>query len=102
MLTWPTATPLAAREIAKTRPAVVVSLASMNAHLDKIVFCALTTRLRPRSRSRVRCACPGRKAEIAINQIRTISTARLSRRLDRLEPSTAAQVPQTIAEMYGA
>jgi mRNA interferase MazF len=89
-------------EIAKTRPVVVVSLDAMNRHLDTVVVCPLTTRLHPRWRSRIQCVCAGRKAEIAVDQIRTITKERLGRRLDRLEPSTAAQVRQIITEMYGA
>jgi mRNA interferase MazF len=93
--------PTRGREIAKTRPVVVVSLDAMNRHLDTVVVCPMTTRLHPRWRSRVQCACAGRRAEIAVDQIRTISKERLGRRVDRLAPSAAAQLRQIIIEMYG-
>ncbi len=93
--------PTRGSEIAKTRPVVVVSLDAMNRHLDTVVVCPLTTRLHPRWRSRIQCPCAGRKAEIAVDQIRTISKERLGRRVDRLAPSRAAQLRRLITEMYG-
>ena len=93
--------PTRGREIAKTRPVVVVSQDDMNRFLDTVVVCPLTSKLHPRWRSRIQTACAGRKAEIAVDQIRTISKERLGRRLDELEPATAAQLRRTITEMYG-
>lgn len=93
--------PTRGREIAKTRPVVVVSQNEMNRHLDTVVVCPLTTKLHPRWRSRIQIACAGRKAEIAVDQIRTLSKERLGRRLDVLEPSEAAQLRRLITEMYG-
>ena len=92
--------PTRGREIAKTRPVVVVSRDDMNRFLDTVVVCPLTTKLHPRWRSRVQAACAGRKAEIAADQIRTISKERLGRRLDALEPATAMQLRRLISEMY--
>ena len=93
--------PTRGSEIAKTRPVVVVSLDAMNRHLDTVVACPLTTRLHLRWRSRIQCACAGRKAEIAVDQIRTISKKRLGPRIDRLESSLAARFRHLITEMYG-
>jgi mRNA interferase MazF len=93
--------PARGSEIAKTRPVVVVSLDAMNRHLDTVVVCPLTTRLHPRWRSRIQCACADRRAEIAVDQIRTISKERIGRRIDRLAPSLAAQLRHLITEMYG-
>jgi len=80
---------------------VVVSLDAMNRHLDTVVVCPLTTRLHPAWRSRIACACAGRPAEIAVDQIRTLSKERIGRRLDRLTPAVAAQLRRLITEMYG-
>ena len=93
--------PVRGREISKTRPVVVVSHDNMNRFLDTVVVCPLTTKLHPRWRSRVQTVCAGRKAEIAVDQIRTVSKQRLGRRLDELEPATAALVRRLITEMYG-
>ncbi|MGH7948547.1 MAG: type II toxin-antitoxin system PemK/MazF family toxin [Candidatus Binataceae bacterium] len=93
--------PTRGREIAKTRPVVIVSRDDMNRVLDTVVVCPLTTKLHPRWRSRVQTVCADRKAEIAVDQIRTISKERLGRRLDELEPATAMQLRRLIIEMYG-
>ena len=93
--------PVRGREISKTRPVVVVSHDNMNRFLDTVVVCPLTTKLHPRWRSRVQTVCAGRKAEIAVDQIRTVSKQRLGRRLDELEPATAVLVRRLITEMYG-
>lgn len=85
----------------KVRPVVVVSLEEMNAVLDTIVVCPLTTRLHPRWRSRLRIKCAGTPAEIAVDQIRAISSSRLRRRIDAVPPSAASQLRQLITEMYG-
>jgi mRNA interferase MazF len=89
------------REIAKTRPVVIVSRDEMNRHLDTVVVCPLTTKIHPRWRSRVQVTCARRKAEIAVDQIRTISTSRLGKRLGSLSALHAEQLRQLISEMYG-
>jgi len=88
-------------EMAKTRPVVVVSQDAMNRHLETIVVCPLTTKLHPAWRSRVQIRCAGKPAEIAVDQIRTISKVRLIRRLDVLAATEAGKVRQAIVEMYG-
>ena len=93
--------PTRGAEIAKTRPVVVVSPVAMNRYLDTVVVCPLTTKLHPRWRSRVQVECAGRKAEVAVDQIRTISKLRLGRRLDALEAASAARIRQLITEMFG-
>jgi mRNA interferase MazF len=93
--------PVRGREIAKTRPVVVVSQDEMNRNLDTVVVCPLTTKLHPRWRSRIQVVCARRKAEIAVDQIRTLSKERLGKRLDELAPAEAAQLRRLISEMYG-
>jgi mRNA interferase MazF len=74
----------------------------MNRHLDTVVVCPLTSQLHPRWRSRLQCKCEGRKAEIAVDQIRAISKARLVKRLDRLKPPLELELRALIVEMYGS
>ena len=93
--------PTRGAEIAKTRPVVVVSRDEMNQYLDTIVVCPLTTKLHPRWRSRIQVTCARRKAEIAVDQIRTISKDRLTKRLDHLSVADAARIRRLIVEMYG-
>lgn len=93
--------PVIGGEMAKTRPAVVVSADEMNAALETVVVCPLTTKLHPRWRSRVPITTGGKRAEIAIDQIRTVSQRRIMRRLDKLSVKAAAELRRTISEMYG-
>jgi mRNA interferase MazF len=93
--------PTRGSEIAKTRPVVVVSQDAMNRNLDTVVVCPLTSRLHPRWRSRIQFTCAGRKAEIAVDQIRAISKERVKKRVDRLDASLAALLRHTIVQMYG-
>ncbi len=93
--------PTRGSEIAKTRPVVVLSQNEMNRFLDTVIVCPLTSRLHPRWRSRIPVRCEGRKAEIAVDQIRTISKSRLAQRIGALTPADAASVRRLIVEMYG-
>ena len=93
--------PTVGGEIRKVRPVVVVSLDEMNQFLDTIVVCPLTSTLHPQWRSRLQIRCAGQDAEIAVDQIRTISKRRLRRRLDRLTAEEAAQLRRIITKMYG-
>ena len=93
--------PTLGSEIRKVRPVVVVSQNRMNQFLDTIVVCPLTSTLHPRWRSRLQIQCAGKRAEIAVDQIRAISKQRLRNRLDRLSAEEAAQLRRIITEMYG-
>ena len=93
--------PTVGAEIRKVRPVVVVSQDDMNRFLSTVVVCPLTTSLHPQWRSRIQVTCAGREAEIAVDQIRTISKARLKERIDRLAAPIAARLRRLISEMYG-
>ena len=73
----------------------------MNHYLDTVVICPLTTTLHPRWRSRIQVKCAGKDAEIAVDQIRTISKARLNRKMDTLSSEDALKLRALITEMYG-
>ena len=93
--------PTVGAEIRKVRPVVVVSQNEMNRYLGTVVVCPLTTSLHPGWRSRIQVQCAGRDAEIAVDQIRTISKKRLKEGVDRLGPTHAARLRRLITEMYG-
>ncbi|MFZ5806447.1 MAG: type II toxin-antitoxin system PemK/MazF family toxin [Verrucomicrobiota bacterium] len=93
--------PTMGSEMQKTRPVVIVSMDEMNFALNTVVICPLTTQLHPQWRSRIQITCAGKKAEIAVDQIRAISKQRLQKRIDVLSSNSAAQLRQCISEMYG-
>ena len=93
--------PTRGSEINKTRPVVIVSDDQMNSALQTIVVCPLTTSIHPAWRSRIQIMCAGRKAEIAVDQIRAISKDRCIKKLDQLSIDAAKELRLLISEMYG-
>ncbi len=94
--------PTRGSEINKVRPVVIVSLNALNEALETVVICLLTTKLHPRWRTRLQVRCQGKLAEIAVDQIRTVSKTRLLGKMDMLKPRESAELRRLILEMYGA
>jgi mRNA interferase MazF len=97
---WVELDPARGRELRKTRPAVIVSLDVLNRALETVVVCPLTTRLHPSWRTRLQVRVAGKRAEIAADQIRTISKSRLGKKLGSLPGRDAAALRRVLAEMY--
>lgn len=98
---WVNLDPAQGSEIAKTRPAVVISDIMMNGALNTLVVCPVTSRLHPRWPSRIQARIGGMSAEIAVDQIRTVDKSRLGEKLGTLDDSVAAEVRHIITAMYG-
>lgn len=98
---WAQLDPTQGAEMAKTRPVVIVSLDVLNERLQTVTVCPLTSQLHPTWRTRVEVRVAKRRAEIAVDQIRTISKARLGRKLGALTPTDASALRRLITEMYG-
>lgn len=98
---WANLDPVKGAEMAKARPAVIVSLDVLNRRLQTVTVCPLTSQLRPAWRSRLAVRCAGRMVDIAVDQIRTVSKARLGDRLGTLNDDEAAALRRVITEMYG-
>ncbi|MBU1193531.1 MAG: type II toxin-antitoxin system PemK/MazF family toxin [Proteobacteria bacterium] len=93
--------PTIGSEIKKVRPVVIISQDEMNKYLDTVVVCPLTSKLHPLWRTRIQIKCANKNAEIAVDQIRTISKQRLQNKIDRLSDINAAQLRKLITDMYG-
>ncbi len=93
--------PTVGSEICKIRPVVIVSEDSMNKYLETVVVCPLTSKLHTKWRTRLQINCAGKQAEIAVDQIRTISKKRLRQNIDQLSATQASQLRRIITEMYG-
>ncbi len=98
---WACLDPVIDAEMKKKRPVAVVSMNQMNTGLDTIVACPLTTALHPQWRTRIQIICARRHAEIAVDQIRTLSKKRIGKILDRLSSKKSAEIRKVITEMYG-
>ena len=93
--------PTRGSEIKKVRPVVIISQNEMNIYLETVVVCPLTSKLHPQWKTRLQIKCVNKKAEIAVDQIRTISKKRLKKRIDKLSKIKAAQLRKLITDMYG-
>lgn len=93
--------PTIGSEIKKVRPVVIISQAEMNQYLETVVVCPLTSTLHPQWRTRLQIKCANKKAEVAVDQIRTISKKRLKKKIDELSKIKAAQLRKLITDMYG-
>ena len=79
--------PTIGSEIKKIRPVVIISQDEMNIFLETVVICPLTSKLHPLWRTRLQIKCASKNAEIAVDQIRTISKQRLKKKLEWLQKS---------------
>jgi mRNA interferase MazF len=98
---WADLEPAQGAEMAKKRPVVVVSMDILNQQLETVTICPLTSSLHPAWRSRLQVKIGRRHAEIAVDQIRTISKHRLGSKLATLSEAEAALLRRMITEMYG-
>jgi mRNA interferase MazF len=98
---WAVLDPSMGAEMSKTRPVVIVSLDELNAQLQTVTVCPLTSQLHPAWRCRQPVRCGSRPAEIAVDQIRTISKARLGTKIGSLADEEASALRRLITEMYG-
>jgi mRNA interferase MazF len=93
--------PTVGSEIQKTRPCVVISPDDMNAHLRTVIVAPMTTGSRP-ARFRIEVTFKGKQGLILLDQIRTLDSARLVKRLGALRPATLAATLQILQAMFSA
>ena len=98
---WANLDPVQGAEMAKRRPVVIVSLDVLNERLQTVTVCPVTSQVHPAWRSRLQVRCAGQPAEIAVDQIRTLSKGRLGEKIESLSTSQAAALRRLITEMYG-
>ncbi len=91
--------PTRGSEIRKTRPCLVVSPDELNHHLRTVIVAPMTTGGQAYP-WRVPCRFQDRAGFVAIDQLRTVDTERLARRLGRLSPAAMATVLAVLQEMF--
>ena len=99
---WANLDPTTGAEMAKTRPVVIVSLDALNDRLQTVTICPITSQLHPTWRTRLAVRVARKQAEVAVDQIRTISKARLGARIGVLTTVEAEALRRLIVEMYGS
>jgi mRNA interferase MazF len=91
--------PTLGREIKKTRPCLIVSPDELNQHLRTVIVAPMTTGGQAYP-WRVACRFQNRTGFVALDQLRTVDTERLAKRLGRLSPTTTTEVLDTLQEMF--
>jgi mRNA interferase MazF len=91
--------PTLGSEIQKTRPCLIVSPDELNQHLRTVIVAPMTTG-GGRYPWRVSCRFQRRSGFVALDQLRTVDTERLVRRLGRLTPQGVTEVLQRLQEMF--
>ncbi len=91
--------PTLGSEIRKTRPCVIVSPDELNQHLRTVIVAPMTTGGQAYP-WRVACRFQNRAGFVALDQLRTVDTERLVKRLGRLSSHTTREVLETLQEMF--
>ena len=91
--------PAVGHEIRKTRPCVVISPDEMNRSLSTAVVAPMTNKGRAYP-TRIACQFKGKAGLVVLDQVRTVDTTRLVKRLGRLSPTTMSTVLATLQEMF--
>ena len=91
--------PTRGSEIRKTRPCLVISPDEMNDHIRTVIVAPMTTKGRPYP-TRVSCTFQGKRGQIVLDQIRTVDTSRLVRRLGTISKATQTKVLDTLQEIF--
>jgi mRNA interferase MazF len=91
--------PTLGSEIKKTRPCLIVSPDELNQYLRTVIVAPMTTSGQAYP-WRVACRFQNRAGFVALDQLRTVDSHRLVKRLGRLSLPTATQVFDTLQEMF--
>lgn len=91
--------PTVGSEIRKTRPALVVSPDEMNRWLRTVIVAPMTTAAKNYP-SRVAVHFDGKDGQVALDQVRAVDKARLTRRLGRISDAEAAAISDRLVEMF--
>ncbi len=91
--------PTMGSEIKKTRPCLVISPDEMNRHIATVIVAPMTSQGRPYP-TRVACRFQGKAGQIVLDQIRTVDTARLIKRLGHIRSSEQKTVLSVLAEIF--
>ena len=93
--------PTRGSEIRKTRPCLIISPDELNQHLRTVIVAPMTTGGQAYP-WRVRCRFRDRSGFVAMDQLRTVDSERLIRRLGRISPGTLTAVLAVLQEMFTA
>ncbi len=91
--------PTRGSEIRKTRPCLVISPDELNEHLRTVIVAPMTTGGHAYP-WRIACRFQSRSGFVALDQLRTVDSERLVKRVGRLSLATTTAVLKTLQEMF--
>ncbi len=91
--------PTVGSEIQKTRPCLVISPDEINHFIRTVIIAPLTTKGRPYP-TRVPCRFEGTEGQVVLDQIRTVDSSRLVKKLGAVDAETMTAVLETLQEMF--
>ena len=91
--------PTVGSEIRKTRPCAVVSPDEMNRHIRTVMVAPMTTQGRTYP-TRVACRFKGKAGRVVLDQLRTVDSQHLIKKLGTLGSEAQSDVLRVLAEMF--
>jgi len=91
--------PTVGQEIKKMRPCLVISPDEMNHHIRTVIVAPMTTKGRAYP-TRVPCKFKGKSGQVVLDQLRTVDSIRLTRKLGRIGERTGSEVLAVLQEMF--
>ena len=91
--------PTLGSEIRKTRPCLIISPDELNRHLNTVIVAPMTTGGHAYP-WRIACRFQNRSGFVALDQLRTVDSERLVKRIGRLAVGTTSDVLETLQEMF--
>ena len=91
--------PTVGHEIRKMRPCVVISPNDMNHHIGTVIIAPMRTKGRTYP-TRIECSFQGKTGHIVLDQIRTVDSVRLVRKLGKIDLETSAAALSVLQDMF--
>ena len=91
--------PTIGSEIQKTRPCLIISPDEMNRHIRTVIVAPMTTAGKDYP-TRVSCTFKRKKAQIVLDQIRTIDKTRIIKKLASVDPETQLEVISVLQRLF--
>lgn len=91
--------PTVGHEIKKMRPCLVISPDEMNHHIRTVIVAPMTTKGRSYP-TRVSCKFKGKSGQVVLDQLRTVDSVRLARKLGTISQKTGSEVLAVLQEMF--
>ena len=91
--------PTVGHEIKKMRPCLIISPDEMNHNIRTVIVAPMTTRGRSYP-TRVPCKFKGKSGQVVLDQLRTVDSVRLARKLGTVGRKTGSEVLSVLQEMF--